>query len=722
MNELDKKINKYFSGTVVRKDLVRSIKEDTIIPSYVLEYLLGQYCKTSDETGIQAGVERVKTILSKHYANRNEDGLIRSNIREQGRYKVIDKISVTLNDKDDVHEAEFANLGLKKVPVDSGIVRAYPRFLVSSVWCIADVEYKLSEDNQSGPWSLSSLKPIQLLHFDFDAYIATRGHFNTDEWLDLLMQSIGLNPEMFGRRSKLTHLIRLIPFCERNYNLIELGPKGTGKSHVYSEISPYGILVSGDEVTMPKLFVDNANGKIGLVGYWDCVAFDEFADRQKCVDQDLVDITKNYMSNKSFSRDVEVLGAQASMIFLGNTQHTVSHMLKHSNLFCELPEKFYDSTFLNRIHFYVPGWEMDVIRGEMFSEGYGLVADYLAEVLQKLRNDDYSDLYKEHFALSANMSARDRDSINKTFSGLMKIIFPHKKASSEEMEELLRFAIEGRKRVKDQLMRIDATYGKVHFAYFDSSGTHRTVTTAEEQVYPRVYHRAPVPETIEDFADVVGSASAIQDVPQNTMQQLIFARSLSMDLFPATFPVSVMSQTTSAMPTVLMVQNEPVPKEEHLTFEENKKGLSFETLFSPYLKGATKVTVTDPYIRQFYQLRNFMELLEVIIRAKAENEEVAVHLITVADDFKAREQINNFEKMRSSAIELGVYFTWEFDSNGTIHARHIVTNHGWKITLDRGLDIFQPYDLREAFNFVNRMQQCRSCKAFEVTFIKIGTN
>jgi ATP-dependent Lon protease len=681
MNELDQKINTHFPGLVVRKDLVKTVKGNAIVPSYVLEYLLGQYCATSDEPTIQTGIETVKEILAKHYVHRNEAGLVRSNIKEKGRYKVIDKISVDLNDKKDVYEAQFSNLGIKEVLVDSGTVKMHPKLLVGGVWCIADLEYEFTEDKNSSSWILSTLKPIQLSHFDFDGYVKARAQFTTDEWMDLLVQSIGFNPEMFGRRSKLTQLLRLIPFCERNYNLIELGPKGTGKSHIFSEFSPHGILISGGEVTVPKLFVNNSSGKIGLVGYWDCVAFDEFAGKQKRVDKALVDIMKNYMANKSFSRGVETLGAEASMVFVGNTQHTVPYMLKHSDLFCDLPDKFYDSAFLDRIHFYIPGWEVDIIRGEMFSNGYGFVVDYLAEILRSLRNHDYSDQYKEHFSLSSEISTRDRDGINKTFSGLMKILFPHRSATKEEVEELLRFAIEGRKRVKDQLMRIDSTYGNVRFTYINADGQSQSVTTLEEEEYKSYYHK-----TLAESADEEILEAAPPSVPQNSSETLA----------PAEFKL----------------------KEKHLTFQENQKGLSFDTLFGPYLKGATSITVTDPYIRLFYQMRNFMEFLETVVKSRALDEEVSVHLVTVEDEFKGEQQKENFEKMKESASAVGVNFTWEFDTAGTIHARHIVTDHGWKISMDRGLDIFQHYEMNDAFTFTNRLQQYRPCKAFEITFIK----
>ena len=682
MNELDQKINAHFPGLVVRKDLVKTVKGNAIVPSYVLEYLLGQYCATSDETTIQSGIETVREILRKHYVHRNEAGLVRSNIKEKGRYKVIDKISVALNEKTDSYEATFSNLGIKKVLVDSGTVKAHPKLLVSGVWCIADIEYEFTENKNACPWILSTLKPIQLSHFDFEEYIDARKQFTTDEWIDLLIQSIGFNPEMFGKRSKLTQLVRLIPFCERNYNLMELGPKGTGKSHLYSEFSPHGILISGGEVTVPKLFVNNSTGKIGLVGFWDVVAFDEFAGKKKQVNKALVDIMKNYMANKTFSRGIETLGAEASMVFVGNTQHTVPYMLKHTDLFDELPDKFYDSAFLDRVHFYIPGWEVNIIRGEMFSEGYGFVVDYLAEILRSLRNHDYSDCYQEYFSLSPDISTRDRDGINKTFSGLMKILFPQGGASKEEVEKLLRLAIEGRKRVKDQLMRIDSTYEKVCFAYLDSEQQTTRVTTLEEETYPHYYHK-----TVGESEDEAAEA----DTPTGT-------ELTSPDMPP------------SAAESVL--------KETHLTFQENQKGVSYNTLFGPYLRRASRITITDPYIRLFYQVRNLMEFLETVAKQKEQDEEIAVHLITTEDEFKGEQQKEYFEKIKESGRAVGIYFSWEFDTTGTIHARHIVTDHGWKISLDRGLDIFQHYEMNDAFTFSNRLQQHRPCKAFEVTFIR----
>ncbi len=676
MNALDDKINEHFQGLVVRKDLVKTVKGNAIVPSYVLEYLLGQYCATSDEASIQTGIETVKEILRNHYVHRNEANLIRSEIARLGRLKVIDRIEVDFNAEKDVHEAKFENLGISKVLIDPDTVKRNKKLLVGGVWCIADVEYIPTEESSVSPWHLNSIKAVQLANFDFETFLEARRQFNSEEWIDLLMQSIGFNPEYFGRRNKLTQLVRLIPFCERNYNLIELGPKGTGKSHIYSEFSPHGTLVSGGEATLAKLFINNSTGKIGLVGYWDVVALDEFAGKKKKPDLKLIDTLKNYMANKSFNRGTGPQGAEASMVMVGNTSHNVPYMLKHSDLFHDLPESYRNSdgqAILDRLHCYIPGWEMDNLRNELFSEGYGFVVDYLAEILRSLRGHDFSDQYSKYFTLSPEISTRDRDGINKTFSGLMKIIYPHRQATKEEMEEILQFAIEGRRRVKDQLMRLDATYSAVNFAFLDEKGKEHPVTTLEQTEYPQYYFKH-------------GEAGDIEEESFSVEKDL--------------------------------EEQDPAPREEHLAYKENQKGISYETLFGQYLRDASSITITDPYIRLFYQIRNLMELIEVIVGQKSQDKEVAIHLVTVEDEFKGDQQIEYFQKIQLACESVGVKFTWKFEDASSIHARHIITDNGWKISLDRGLDIFQHYEMNDMFSFTNRLQQLRQCKPFEVTYIK----
>ena len=688
MPTLDQKINDAFPGFAVRKDLVKDVKGNAIVPSYVLEYLLGQYCATDDEDSIRSGIDTVKEILRKHYVHRNEAGLIRSNIRERGRWKVIDTIAVALNEKTDSYEATFSNLGIKKVMVDSGTVKTHPKLLVNGVWCIADVEYEHNDDSRVSPWTISSLKPIQLANFDFDAYVEARAAFTTEEWIDTLMQSIGFNPEMFGRRSKLLQLTRLIPYVERNYNFIELGPKGTGKSHIYSEFSPHGILISGGEVTVPKLFVNNSNGRIGLVGFWDVVAFDEFAGREKKANKALVDIMKNYMANKTFSRGIETLGAEASMVFVGNTKHNVPYMLKNSDLFEELPAQYYDSAFIDRIHTYLPGWEVDVIRGEMFTSGYGFIVDYLAEILRHLRSDDFSDRYTHLFELSSDISTRDRDAINKTMSGLMKILFPAGGATDEEIRELLRYAMEGRKRVKDQLMRIDTTYPEVDFSFTEADGTTVSVTTLEEDEYPSFYHRRASQK--EDGSVIEKAEGPVEKMPAPR------------------YPAESQEDTKD-------------PEPGHLVFAENRRGVTYDDLFGPYLAEVTSIVITDPYIRRFHQAKNVMELIETIVRHKAAESNVKVRLVTGAEANPEylRKQRELLDQIADACMGSDIEFTWFFDETETAHARHIVTDTGWKISLDRGLDIYQPFGGGGAFNLAGAMQERRAIKAFEVTYLRV---
>ena len=684
---LDKKINQHFGGVVVRKDLVKAVKGNAIVPSYVLEYLLGQYAASDDEATIQAGIASVRQILADHYVHRNQSELVKSTIRERGRYKVIDKVTVTLNDKEDVYEAEFANLGIKQVLVEPATIKAHPKLLVGGVWCICDIEYFHSENAKVVPWILGSIKPIQLSNFDFAGYVAARGKFSTDEWIDLLIQSIGFNPELFGRRAKMIQLVRLIPFVERNYNLIELGPKGTGKSHIFSEFSPHGMLISGGEVTVPKLFVNNSNGRIGLVGYWDVVAFDEFAGSKKRTDKALVDIMKNYMANKSFSRGVETLGAEASMVFVGNTSHNVPYMLKNSDLFDELPESYHDSAYLDRLHHYIPGWEVDTIRGEMFSDGYGFVVDYIAEVLKSMRDTDFSDRYQPQFTLSPDISTRDRDGIHKTFSGLMKILYPQGEATTEEIEEILRFAIEGRKRVKDQILRIDSTMADVKFGYSDQAGEWRAVTTLEEDEYPTYYHLSrSADEERQEEGDVAAAARGPDEPP-------IEAALKTQPLF-----------------------------EGHREYQENQRGVSFEALLVPYLRGATEITITDPYIRQFHQARNLMELIEALAVVKDPADEVTVLLLTTESTDgaeKLQRQLEFLVRVKQAAAIAGITLDVKF--NDSIHDRSIVANSGWRINLGRGLDIFQ-FVPNDAFDLAVKLQQYRQVRAFGVTYIRERTD
>lgn len=690
LSALDRKILQHFPGLVVRKDLTNGLKQNAVVPTYVLEYLLGQHCATDDPEVIKAGLESVQKILAKHYVHRNQAELVKSTIKEKGRHKVIDKLTVELNDKGGFYEAEFTNLGLKKVPVSDDFVRRYPKLLVGGIWCITDVTYEVAEDQKASPWQIDSLKPIQVASVNYDEFLHARGQFTTEEWMDVLMQSLGFNPEMFGRRAKLLALIRLVPYCERNYNLLELGPKGTGKSHVYAEFSPHGMLISGSEVTAPKLFVSNANGRTGLVGYWDCICFDEFAGKDKRVDKTLVDIMKNYMANRTFSRGIEQLSAEASMVFMGNTKKSVAYMLKHSHFFEPLPDKYIDSAFLDRIHAFNPGWEVAPVRHDLFTSGYGFIVDFFAEVLKHLRNEDYTGAYKKDFEIVSEVSTRDQTGFEKSFSGLMKILHPTGVATANEIEELLSLAMEARRRVREHLLRIDDTFKRHDFVYQETNGG-RTVTvlTPEELQYPT-------------FAAPKGRAGD-QSGPEGG------------DEAGASSGTAETSARHAATPANSEITT---PEPGHVVVPENVKGWSYRRLFAQHVTGARKITVSDPYVRLFFQARNFMEFLQMIHDTVPEGDEAAVHLITQSDPDSCVKQEENLNQIAKSFTGSRVAFTWEFNHSPGFHARSIVTDTGWKITMDRGLDIFQRYETGP-FSLEQALQEARLTRGVEVSYLKL---
>lgn len=741
MGALDRSITDVCPEYTVRKDLVGAVKGNALVPTYVLEYLLSKYATTTDQASIEAGVDRVRTILADNYVHREEANLIQSKIREKGRYQVIDKVQVALNEKTDQYEATFENLGISRVIVDPETVRKNPKLLVTGIWCLCMLVYAYSGEKNEVPWRLHRLMPVQMSHDDREHYLAVRERFTAGEWIDLLMQSVGFNPSLFSDRAKLLHLVRMIPFVERNYNLIELGPKGTGKSHIYSEFSPHGMLISGGEVTVAKLFVNNTTGRPGLVGFWDVVAFDEFAGRAKKAGKDLVDIMKNYMANKSFSRGVSVMQAEASMVFVGNTSHNVPYMLKNSDLFEELPAQYHDPAFLDRIHYYLPGWEFEQIRSEMFTHGYGFVVDYLAEILHNQRDVDYGAAFERYFTLSSTLSTRDKDAIRKTFSGLMKLIYPSGNATPEQMEPLLRCAIEGRKRVKDQLCRIDSTMAEVDFSYTRAgSADPIAVRTLEETDYPDLYWRDR-PDAVASIAaedatlfaplltDSDTSASAesrgIDAVAQaGSAEQSDDTAQTQVPAAEVSEPVPVTDGEVSQSSTAEPEERKLTPierwaaqaKEGHIEFREDQRGVTYAKLFGPYIAGAKEISIKDPYIRKSYQVRNFAEFLETVFNYTDRSDEVHVHLITGYTEAQyIDEQIDELNTLQTVFGQLGIVFTYEFDESG--HDRSIVSDTGWRIILGRGLDIYQPFD-GNWLNPLTRQQRLRRVKAFEVTYVR----
>ncbi|MGF9956258.1 protease Lon-related BREX system protein BrxL [Bacillus mycoides] len=483
MEDLNGKLNDYFGGKVVRKDLTKKIKAGANVPVYVLEYLLGMYCATDDESSIQDGVGIVKKILSDNFVRPDEAEKIKSKIREMGQYTIIDKISVKLNEKRDVYEAEFSNLGLKGVPIGVHYIGKYEKLLAGGIWCILKMGYYFDEEVRGvSPFTIEGLDPIQMPNMDLADLLEQRKQFTKDEWIDILIRSTGMEPTQLDDKVKWHMLLRLVPLAENNYNLCELGPRGTGKSHVYKEISPNSILVSGGQTTVANLFYNMASKQIGLVGMWDTVAFDEVAGIT-FKDKDGIQIMKDFMASGSFARGREEKNASASMVFVGNINQSVDVLLKTSHLFDPFPDAMAnDAAFFDRMHYYLPGWEVPKMRPEFFTNDYGFITDYLAEYLREMRKHSFTDAIDTYFKLGNNLNQRDVIAVRKTVSGFMKLLYPHGEYTREEVEEVLRYALEGRRRVKEQLKKIGGMeFYDVHFSYIDNEMLNEEFVSVSEQ-------------------------------------------------------------------------------------------------------------------------------------------------------------------------------------------------------------------------------------------------
>lgn len=469
MEELNKKLNKVFAGKVVRKDLTKKIKEGANVPVYVLEYLLGMYCATDDPIAIEEGVKTVKNILSENFVRSDESEKIKSKIKELRAYTVIDKITVKLNEKKDKYEAEFSNLGIKDANIKNNDVKKYEKLLAGGIWSIIKMSYYYDEsDKKTSPFYIDSITPIQMPNMDMTSFFEKRKNFTKDEWIDILIRSMGLEPTRLEENTKWHLLERAVPLIENNYNLCELGPRGTGKSHIYKEISPNSILVSGGQTTVANLFYNMSTRTVGLVGLWDCVAFDEVAGIN-FKDKDGIQIMKDYMASGSFARGKEEKNANASMVFVGNINQSVEILLKTSHLFEPFPDEMAnDTAFFDRMHYYLPGWEIPKMRPEIITDEYGFITDYLSEMFREMRKRTFSDAIDKYFKLGNNLNQRDVIAIRKTVSGLIKLIYPEAEFNKDDIEEILIYAMVGRRRVKEQLKKIGGMeFYDVHFSYID---------------------------------------------------------------------------------------------------------------------------------------------------------------------------------------------------------------------------------------------------------------
>ena len=477
------KLRQNFDGKIVRKDLTKKIKEGANVPVYVLEFLLGQYCSSDDPDIIEEGVENVKRILADNFVRPDEAQKILSVLRQRGSYTVIDKITVNLNIKRDFYEAEFSNLGLKNIPIDEEYPAKFDRLLCGGIWCIVQLDYEYMEEDRNGtPISIRKLTPIQMPHVDIEELKQGRKAFTQDEWMDVLLRSIGMEPDTLTYREKWLLLIRMIPLVENNFNLCELGPRSTGKSHLNKEISPNSILVSGGQTTVANLFYNMGRKTVGLVGLWDCVAFDEVAGI-RFKDKDGIQIMKDYMASGSFARGKEEKAASASMVFVGNINQSVDVLLKTSSLFDPFPpEMGTDTAFLDRIHCYLPGWEIPKFRLEHFTDDYGFITDYLAEFIRELRKEQYGDALDKYFRLGTNLNQRDTIAVRKMVGGLLKLVYPDGEFSKEQLEEILKLALEMRRRVKEQLKKLGGMeFYDVNFSYIDKDSFEEYYVSVPEQ-------------------------------------------------------------------------------------------------------------------------------------------------------------------------------------------------------------------------------------------------
>lgn len=675
--DLQQKVMDAFIGKVVRKDLAFLVKGGLPVPTYVLEYLLGQYCASDDEEIINEGLEKVKQVIQNNYVHRAEAESVKGLIRENGKHRIIDKVTVVLNEKNDEYQATFANLGLTGVPIGTDYVRKNPKLLSGNgVWCIITLGY-ISGENIKVRWEIQTMKPIQISNIDLQEYIDQRKNFTTEEWIDFLMHTVGLNPEVMNRREKFITLARLLPHVENNFNFMELGPKGTGKSHVFQELSPYGVLVSGGDVTSARLFVKIQGNKeiLGLVGYWDVVAWDEFEQQKgRNVDAVLIDTMQNYLANKSFNRGKGTHEASASMSFVGNTKHTVPYMLKNSHLFESIPTAFIKGAFLDRMHLYNPGWEIKILKKDSFSKGYGLITDYIAAVLHALRNDDRTALLKDYAKFDGSLSERDHLAIRKTFSGMMKLIYPDGNMTEEEAKELIDFAAEGRKRVKDQLYIIDSTFcaepAKFQYTWLKSGETVK-VETLESLEHQQA-------QMVDEMDDEVEEEQENQEVKRSGSRLRI---------------PKLMAKTIS--------------------IRENQGGVTYKDLFGEYLRTAKEINVTDPFIRQPYQIDNLVDFIQMVKDVSMVQDTVKIHLSTQNDDDeKVAEVIDSFNDLADELSPMGIEFTFDFKAD---HDRFIQTDTGWTIVLGRGLDIYEKFC---RFSLSRCNQRNRRCKAFNVSINK----
>lgn len=656
MDALDKKLNEVYPGRVVRKDLLHRIKKGTNVPSFVLEFLLAKYCASDDPDEVEAGIKAVFETLEKHYVRPGEANKAQSTVQQKGKHKFIDKVHVTYREKERRHWAEMENFGSRRIAIPEKFYRENDRLLEGGIWAEVTVAHnEVDEDKYA--FYIEDLRPIQLSRFNADAFFDGRESFTRDEWLDVLIRSMGLEPIKLSSRVKLHFLARLFCFVEANYNFIELGPRGTGKSYAFSEFSPYSTLVS--QASTPTLFYNNARQKVGLVGYWDVVAFDEVG-RVRIKDKETVDILKSYMASGRFSRGVEVV-ANASLAFVGNIDYSIEQLVNsiHYDLFVPLPKEF-DLAVLDRFFTFLPGWEMPKNSSEYLTGSYGFITDYLAEAFHVMAKQSRYDYVTNHCRFGPSIEGRDEMAIKRTIAALLKLLHPAGEPSREELEDYMAYAVEGRRRIKEQLnkRKQDDEYARVNLSYVNFKGDEIVVWCPESRDAAATQQpkRQKLPGSLEakQYKDY---AKKEPPVKKDDIEEII----------------------------VLSPLEEDEPKEDHYTILYGDTGHAYESIFGKYLRGCQIVWIEDPYIRLSHQIQNLVRFCELAVKIGSVRE---INLTTGFDnDVQKSEVHEKFDMLQESLRPNQIEFKWTFSR--VIHDRIVRLNNGWIIKIGRGLDIYQ---------------------------------
>jgi ATP-dependent Lon protease len=664
MNALNDKINSIFPGRVVRKDLVQRVKKGTNAPTFVLEFLLARYCATDDPDEIEAGLTAVNETLQGNFVRPNESNAAQSLVQQNGSHKFIDKVRVTHSEKEKRHWAEMENFGSRRIAINDSLYRGNPRLLEGGLWCevVVGYNYEPGEDEDDHTFLIQELRPIQVSRFDFDSFIKERSQFSTDEWRALILRSIGIEADNLTLRQQMHYLGRLLPLVEANYNFVELGPRGTGKSYTFSEFSPYSTLISGGQTTTATLFYNKTRRQVGIIGYWDNIAFDEVAGI-KVKDPGTIQILKDYMANGRFSLGTEVI-APASLAFIGNIDDSIAEVVRSANhdLFKPLPAEF-DLAVIHRFHLYLPGWEIPSNADNLLTSEYGFITDYMAEAFHHLfKHRNYFSAVKKRARLGPGFQGRDEAAVYKTVAGFIKLLHPDGECNDEEFERYLSYAIEGRRRVKEQLnkRKADDEFAEIHLSYTNTLGEKVEVHCPESlgidaTLNPR--RQQPAPESPQPA--------------KPTAKPIIQPEAVSTAAAP----------TTNAIPQIGPMEL----KDKQFTIRYGDTGYSYRSIFGDYLIGAKKLVIQDPHIRREHQIGNLLQLCELAVEAGTIK---TIELVTTAENpAQQADAEQKLDDLKENLADCDVAFSYRFADQAP--EREIRTDTGWRIHMDRGLEIYQ---------------------------------